>query len=131
MMELQQALYPMPKSDHPASYPDGEVSTSIDELPAISPETEKLVYFTEAQKQREVENSQNSFRAQEPIENPGRVERVAQMMMEGKSVNQILAAEWGITSPGGAYQSALPELREIQKIIARRAFGSASEAGMN
>jgi hypothetical protein len=42
-------------------------------------------------------------------------------MLEGKSVNYILREIWGITAPGGAYQAALTELREVQKVIAKRA----------
>jgi hypothetical protein len=126
-MELQQALYPMPKNDSPATWPDGEVPTSTDELPATSPHTDDLTYFTQGGKQDEVEKEEDFFYAQ----NTEKIQLVAQMMIGGKSVNQILAAGWGITAPGGAYQAALPELREIQKYIARRAFGSASEAGLN
>ncbi len=126
-MELQQALYPMPKNDAPSTWPDGNVPTSTDELPATSPHTDDLTYFTQGGKQDEVEKEEDFFYAQ----NTEKIQLVTQMMIGGKSVNQILAAGWGITAPGGAYQAALPELREIQKYIARRAFGPASEADLN
>jgi hypothetical protein len=126
-MELQQALYPMPKNESPATWPDGEVPTSTDELPATSPHTDDLNYFTQDGKQDEVGEEEKIFYAQ----NAERIRHVAQMMMDGKSMNQIMAAEWGIDAPGGKYQAALPELREIQKFIARRAFGSAYEADVN
>lgn len=126
-MELQQALYPTPKNDSPGTWPDGEVPTSTNALPTTSPQTDDLKYFTQGGKRAEVDEEEISFYAQ----NAEKIKAVTQMMIEGKSVNQIMAAVWGITSPGGAYQAALPELREIQKYIARRAFGSAYEAGMN
>jgi hypothetical protein len=126
-MELQQVLYPTPKNESPATWPDGEVPTSTDELPTTSPHTDDLNYFTQDGKQDEVGEEEKIFYAQ----NAERIRHVAQMMMDGKSMNQIMAAEWGIDAPGGKYQAALPELREIQKFIAHRAFGSAYEADMN
>lgn len=133
-MELQQPLYPAPRQDHPTTYPDGysaptlplQTTTSTDEVIGSG----RVVDFTQHQKQREAEMAENGSQAQKNEYDEGRIARVAQMMIEGKSVNFILKEEWGVASAGGAYQAALTELREIQKIIAKRAVGPASEVGL-
>lgn len=93
-------------------------STSIDEVIDDS----RVVYFDAVQKQREAGNADVAIQAQEKNTDDPRIEQVAAMMVEGKSVNYILKELWGITAPGGAYQSALIELREVQKVIAKRSI---------
>jgi predicted GIY-YIG superfamily endonuclease len=92
---------------------------------------EASVLLEERKQTLQPSNNKHEALAQKNGYDAGRVSRVAQWMIQGKSVNFILREEWGITSPGGAYQVALAELREIQKIIAMRAFQPASEAELN
>ena len=79
-------------------------------------QTGNLVHFNLPRKQVEVVNEENEAYAQNI--DSGRIVRVTNMIIEGLSVNKMLEREWGITSPGGAYQAALVELRETQKAIA-------------
>lgn len=117
-MVLQQPLYKVVEGSVSVidEVPTSE-TTSIDEVI----DENRVVYFNPLQKQREVENTANSSHAQEEIVDDPRIGSVALMMLEGKSVNQILREIWGISAPGGAYQAALTELREVQKVIAKRA----------
>lgn len=87
-----------------------------------------LVYFKPHQKRIEAEIATEPLQAQKNEGDEARVTRVTHHMIEGKSVNKIIKEEWGLDSGGGAYQVALSELREIQKIIASRAFSRPNEA---
>jgi hypothetical protein len=94
-------------------------TTSIDEVV----EADNVTYFNPPTKREEVANTENFMQAQNENEKDPRIEKVMAAMLEGKSVNKILAEIWGITTPGGgAYQAALIELREVQKAIAKRAM---------
>lgn len=80
-----------------------------------------LIYFKPHQKRHEAEIDTEPLQAQKNEEDEARIARIIQLMMGGTSVNKIIKEEWGLDSGGGAYQGALSELREIQKIIASRA----------
>lgn len=117
--------------------PKYEMAQIVDEGPAPAPtsnESEQansnLVYFSSHQKRHEVEIDAEPLQAQKSEGDEARIARIIRLMMGGTSVNKIIKEEWGLDSGGGAYQGALSELREIQKIIASRAVASASEAGL-
>jgi len=124
--------------------PKYEIAQIVDttaEVPVLEPTSNEpeqadsnLIYFSPHQKRIEAEIDTEPLQAQKNEEDEARIARITLLMMGGKSVNKIIKEEWGLDSGGGAYQAALAELREIQKVIASRAMSridrSAPEAGL-
>lgn len=109
-MVLQQPLYQIAAPLQP--------SASTDEIV----ESEQMLHFTQGLKRDEVERDTEKILAQKKEDEDPRLDAVLERMVQGTSVNQIIKDVWGLQqSGGGAYQAALVELREIQKVIAQRA----------